>query len=136
MLICIYKNACRMDMLSFENEYAKCWIKEGILFFAYKEGVRIDINAAKKIIEARAQFQNDRYYPLLTDIRGVSYFEKPARDYFATEGTRLIRSTAILVGSPMSVLIARFYLSINKPAIPTQIFTNRDEALKYLSAFV
>ena len=106
------------------------------MFFEYKDGVHIDISAAREIIEERAQFQNKRMYPLLTDIRGVTYFEKPARDYFANEGTRLIRSTAILVGSPISMLMAKFYISINKPAVPTQVFADRGDALEYLRAFL
>lgn len=124
-----------MEVTSFENEYARCWIDDGLLFFEYKKDVNIDIHAAKKIIHERTQFQNNQIYPLLTDIGGVNYFDKNARDYFASEGTRLIAAVAILVESPISRLIAKFYMSVNKPVVPTSIFTDRKKALAFLQKF-
>jgi hypothetical protein len=125
-----------MSIQSFENAYAKCWVEDGILFFVYKEGVTVDLNAAKSIIAERTHFQNKKSYPLITDIRGVSFFAKSARDYFANEGTYLIKCVAVIVGTPVSKLIANFYISASKPVIPTKIFTDKKAALQYVKPFI
>jgi hypothetical protein len=106
------------------------------LFFQYHEGVSIDLRAAKQIVEERTRFLNHKYYPLVTDIRGVRYFEKSARDYFALEGTHLIKCAAVLVESPISKLMAKFYISVNKPVLPTRIFTDMDDALEFARHFL
>jgi hypothetical protein len=118
-----------------ENEYGKSWVEDGILFFVYKEGVTIDLAAAKKIIEERIAFQREVAYPLLTDITGVRHFEQPARNFFATEGTKLIKCVAVIANSLSSKLKGEFYASVNKPLVPTRVFVDRDSALEYLKEF-
>lgn len=125
-----------MDNKSFENEYAKFWIEAGIVFFVYKENSSIDLNAARQIVQDRIQFQKQFEYPVYCDIRGMKRADKAARDFLAQEGSLYTKVVAILVDSPMTKIIGNFYLGLNKPTTPTKMFTDKQEALDYLSKFV
>lgn len=125
-----------MDKPSLENEYANFWIETGIVFFVYKENASIDLNAAKKILEDRVKFQKQIDYPIYCDIRGMKRADKFARDFLAKEGSSYTKGVAIIVDSPMTKIIGNFYLGLNKPTSPTKMFTNRQEALEYLTQFI
>lgn len=120
---------------SFQNEYGEGWIADGILHFVYNSGVIIDLKAAKKIVSDRAQLQHGVSYPLFTDIRGVKFFEKEARDYFANEGCVGITREAFVVNTAASKVMGDFYLTINKPVVSSKMFTVTEDALKYLKRF-
>jgi len=62
-----------------QNEFAEFWITNGILFFIYKPNIIITLKTAKKIVEDRLQFQNERIYPVFCDMRGIKVIEKEAR---------------------------------------------------------
>jgi hypothetical protein len=125
-----------MDSASvLDNEYGRCWVDNGILTFVYKPDVVIDLDAAKKIVAERTRFQQGILYPLLADIRGVKFFEKLARDYFATVGALHVNAVAFLVDSDSSKVMGEFYISVNKPKVPTKMFVDEHEALKFLGEF-
>jgi len=124
-----------MEKKEFENEYARFWIENGIVFFVYKPNTVIDHEAAKKIVADRIQFQNKADFPVYCDIRGLKSADKAARDYLAKEGSSFTKGVAVLVDSPMSKIIGNFYMGLNRPTTPTRLFTNGDEALKYLQQF-
>lgn len=124
-----------MNSELFENEYAKFWIKDQILFFEYKPDLVIDLAASQRIVADRIQFQNEVAYPIFCDIRGVVDFDKAARDYLAQSGSVLTKAVGFLVQQKVSQTIATFYLKINKPAVPTQLFEDKIAALAFLSNY-
>jgi len=124
-----------MNTELFENEYAKFWIHDQILYFEYKSDLVIDLTAAQKIVADRIQFQNEVAYPIFCDIRGVVDFDKAARDYLAQSGSVLTKAVGFLVHQKVSQTIATFYVNINKPTVPTQLFEDKTAALAFLSNY-
>ena len=124
-----------MDTPRFENDYASFWLEEGVVFFVYKDNSSIDVNAATQIVSDRIQFQRQVEYPVYCDIRGMKKADKAARDYLAKEGSSYTKGVAIIVDSPMTKIIGNFYLGLNKPTAPTKMFTDKQEALAFLSQF-
>jgi hypothetical protein len=124
-----------MDKPSFENDYATFWMEAGIVYFVYKENASIDLQAAKQIVEDRIRFQKQVDFPIYCDIRGMKRADKAARDFLAKEGSSYTKGVAIIVDSPMTKIIGNFYLGLNKPTTPTKMFTDKEEALEYLSQF-
>lgn len=118
--------------MTIENEYAKLWISEGILYFIYKPQTILHLDAAKKIVKDRLKLQNEITYPVLCDLRMVKDSEKVARDYLAREGSILTKAVAFLVEPPFSEATIHLYLRTSKPVIPTEIFTTKTEALNFL----
>jgi hypothetical protein len=123
-------------MPHFENEFARFWIENQILYFVYKPGVVVNIRAAKKIVSDRLKFQQEVAYPVFCDVRGITDSDKAARSYLANEGSVLVKAVSVLVESPVTRSMLNFYLRMSKPLVPTQIFTDKVSALKYLEAYV
>ncbi len=118
-----------------ENNYVKFWIENEILYCIYKSNYEIDIEGAKQIVKDRLICQNNIKYPAFADFKGVKSVSKEARDYLAKEGSFLVKACAILVSSPVDKIMINFYSKINKPIIPTKLFTNNEDALKWLQQF-
>jgi hypothetical protein len=119
----------------YENEYAQFWIKDGILFFKYKQSIVIDLSIAHQIVADRIQMQNEKSYPVLCDIRGVVDSDKAARDYLAQSGSVLSKAVGIVTNQSVSVIMTSFYLKISKPSVPTKIFTDESSALVFLETY-
>ncbi len=119
----------------FINDYIKFWFEDNILFGEYKKDIEIDIKAAKKIVEDRVSFCNNRDYPHYIVITGIKSTSKEARDYLALEGVRSMSALALITESHVSRIIGNFFMVINKPAVPTKLFTNEQEAIRWLKHF-
>ncbi|CAM3577385.1 hypothetical protein [Flavobacterium psychrophilum] len=120
----------------YENDFAQFWIVDGILFFKYKPATTIDLKVAQRVVTDRIHFQNERSYPVLCDIRGVVSTDKAGRDYLAKSGSILTQAVGLVVDEKVLLTISTFYLQINKPAVPTQIFTTEASALVYLKTYI
>ena len=117
-----------------ENEFAEFWIEDDILHFVYKKDVDIDLKAAKKIVDDRIALQNGVSYPAFCDFRGANSTTNDARDYLANEGSSFLQGVAILMSSPIPKIIDNFYMVINKPRVPTRVFTDKESALNFLKS--
>ncbi|WP_281638288.1 hypothetical protein [Flavobacterium marginilacus] len=120
----------------FENDYARFWIADNILFFEYKPNTIIDLKTAQCVVTDRIHFQNERSYPVLCDIRGIISTDKAGRDYLAQSGSILTQAVGLVIHEKVSLTISSFYLEISKPSVPTKIFNKHDEALAYLKQFI
>ena len=120
----------------YENDYAQFWIKDGILFFKYKPNTTIDLKVAKLVVSDRIHFQDEKSYPVFCDARGIVTTEKAGRDYLAQSGSILTQAVGLVVYEKVLLTISTFYLEINKPSVPTQIFTKESDALDYLKPFI
>jgi len=125
-----------MENEIFENKFAKFWISNQILFCEYKQGVVIDLAAAQRIVADRIHFQNEVSYPIFCDVRGIVQIDKAARDYLAQSGSVLTKAVSFLVHQKVLKAIATFYVTINKPAVPSQLFNDKTDALEFLSNYI
>lgn len=119
---------------SHENTYAVYLLTDDLLHIIYKKGHYIDLKAAQHIVRDRMMLQEGREMPILCDIREVRRVNKPARDYFALEGSLWIRALAFLIDPPVTDVISTFYQSTHALSVPTQSFTKKSEALAFLRA--
>jgi hypothetical protein len=117
-----------------ENAFAEFWLDHDVLFFIYKKGVVLDLEAARLIVADRLSLQQGKVYPVLCDPSGIKDSSKAARDYLAREGSQLVKAVALLVETPLAGMILNFYLAINKPLVPTQVFKSKEKALLFLES--
>ena len=68
--------------------------------------------------------------PLLVDIRGLKRMERGAREHFKAENSASI--IAMLVDSPVTKMLANFFLATYRGSNPTRMFTDEPAALKWL----
>ena len=121
----------------FESEFIKFWIEEGMLFGSYTKGLNIDIGMAKKIADSRVSYCKGKDYPHILEISGITSTSREAREYFSKDqGTKHMKSLALIVESPLSRTIGNFFLILNKPKIPTKIFTVKAEAAEWSRSYL
>lgn len=78
-----------------------------------------------------------RRLPALVDLRSVRSQSAEARAYLTgPEAHRICSAAALVVGSPISQVVGRFLLHVNRPAAPTRLFTCEREAEAWLAQFV
>ncbi len=118
-----------------DTAYGTMRIEDGIFFMSYKSMQQLDITIALQIVQDRLDFIKGVSHPSLFDIRKVKNSTKEARDYMANEGNELVKASAILIDSPLLRMMANFYISVNKPKNPTQMFTDEKHAIKWLQQF-
>lgn len=119
-----------------ETKYVEIWIEEGILFCRYADNLNVDLDIVKSIVESRINFSKGISYPVLIDVKGVRSFTKEARDYGGgNEGVRLVKAGAFVVDSALTKMLINLFLLINKPNVPTKLFTDEKEAKEWLQHF-
>ncbi len=121
-----------MQTLLFENDEIKFELENGILIAIWKCST-IDISKIQKTVRSRVEALNGNSYPLLSNIKSIKNSTKEARDYLASkDGCQGISKAAILISSPVSSMIANFFIKASHPIIPTKMFTNEAEAKNWL----
>lgn len=120
-------------MNSFENQLIKMEIKDNILYAHYKAGLKITLNDAKSIVVERLKLLENRILPTLVLDGGVVSMDKAARDYFSSvEGTKGIKSVAMVENSFFSKMLINFFMKITKTTIQVRAFNNQNEAIEWL----
>lgn len=121
-----------------ENKYVKMWENpnEPFLYFSYKNGTHLTLEAAKEIIRDRLDFTNNDDSLLLLDLTGLKKTNSDARKYMAgDDGVKGLKAGAFIVSNKVSQVIGNFFILINKPLKPARLFTSEEEAKKWLLKF-
>lgn len=119
-------------LYSLENDFARYRLRNGILYFDYKENVIMHLEEAIKIVDDRLRLQEGKPYPILCNTRGIKSIDKDARWYLATEGSQLAIAVALIRDTPLSRLLAEMYMLGSIPSVPTTIVDNETEGLEFL----
>ena len=115
------------------------WDSENEIVWGELFGDQVNGEFARENIDAQESVRdglNKAKIRVLIDMPAVTEISKEARDYFANERTASVqRATALLIGSPVSRVIGNFFLGLNKPISPTRLFTDSEEAIRWLHTF-
>jgi hypothetical protein len=102
-------------------------------------GAEVNLEDAKEHIEAGRELAAGLEYTLLlVDVSQIRSITRDARVYYANpSGTQDFenRAVAILVDSPLSKVVANFFIGLNRPVTPVKLFTAESEALAWLAEF-
>ena len=71
--------------------------------------------------------------PVLVDMREMAKLERPAREHFAIDDGG-VRAIALLASSPVTRMMANFFIGMRRMAVPIKMFTNESEAVTWLQA--
>jgi hypothetical protein len=116
---------------------ATLWIgADGIGRVVRNPGAEEDFEDVKAIVEAGRKLVKGRKIPNLSDIRGAKSVTREARQYFRQETDKLVKASAILVDSSVSMALGNFYMAVNRPSYPTRLFTSEPDAIEWLKGFV
>jgi hypothetical protein len=120
-----------------ETPYVFLEISNGVLIATYKPSIRITLKYAKEIVAYRLAFIENTAMPTLVLNQGIIKMDKDARDYLASaEGIKGLKCAAILLDSNFISFTVNFFLKVTKPKLLVKTFTDKKEALTWLSGFV
>ncbi len=120
---------------SLQTDYVTMTIDEGLFRMVYDPLDQLDLEIAERIVKDRVAFKEGVSYPSLFDVRAVKSISKEARDYMANEGNDLVEASALLINSAVLRMMGNFYISVNKPQKPTQLFNAENKAIDWLNQF-
>lgn len=106
---------------------------DGIARTKVKPEIDITINHALENTEVVTSFYVDKKFPILIDARGIKSMTREAREHFSTRGRdSKTNAFGIVIKSPLSRVVGNFFLGLNKPAVPTRLFDNENDAIEWL----
>jgi hypothetical protein len=118
-----------------DNQYIRIRKDGDFLYGIFADNLHVTIDIAKACVETRLALSEGRSYPQLIDVTGIKSITKEAREYLATEGTKLVKAGAFIVGSPLNKMLGNIFLFINTPEVPTKLFTDEGKAKEWLKKY-
>lgn len=96
-------------------------------------GSEIQLQDAKANTAKVIEVSGGANYPILVDLKEIKSISKEARDHFSMRGRKPnVTAIAMLVSSPLSRIIGNFFLGLNKPTVPTRMFTSEEDAIYWM----
>lgn len=96
-------------------------------------GTVIGLKESKSMNDAIGALSEGKESLVLIVADEFAQFDRDSSDFSASEeGQRYTIADALVVKSLSQKILANFYLKFNKPAKPTRIFTNEEEAITWL----
>jgi hypothetical protein len=116
----------------------RVWLgSDGIGRITYAPQSEITLAEAQYVLAALAQQTGGVAVPTCVDISQARSMTSESRQYFSGEAANhSVRAVALVVGSPVSRVLASFFMSLNRPAFPTKLFTSEPEAIAWLRGFL
>lgn len=122
-----------MDFL--KHPHADIYLRDGVLYFRYHPIPNFNLSVAQELLWERLKIQREQSFPVLCDIRQPVYPSLEARQYLALEGSLQAKAVAYLVGPDSTESLIHFFIEVNQPPVPTEVFTTEEEALTFLAPF-
>jgi hypothetical protein len=109
---------------------------DGILAYYPVSGLVLTYEIALKVIEVGLQIV-DSPKPTLVLMQDMARVDREARAFFASEDySNLCSQTALVVGSPVSRVIANFFVGLNRPKYPVKTFDDPRLAEQWLRGYL
>lgn len=110
--------------------------EDGILEIVVKDNIDVDLNICKELTNTYKTLLGNNKALLLHIVGNFVTMDKEAREYSASEaGLKYSIAEAFVINSLPQKILANFYMRINKPAVPSKFFDNREDAEEWLFQF-
>lgn len=98
-----------------------------------KPNAIIQLEDAIENSDAVKKLSDGKTYPLLVNLKEIKSISKEARDHFSMRGREPgVSAIGMLIKSPVSSIIGNFFLGLDKPKVPTKLFTSEVKAKNWL----
>lgn len=107
--------------------------EDNIVHTEYKNSVHITLQDSIRDVEIALELGKDEKVLSLANITNVKSIEQKARQYYSSpEAERAFKAVALIVGSPISKMMGNFFIGLNKPKVPLQLFNTTEDGLAWL----
>ena len=114
----------------------RMWLRpDGIVQLVWAPKTTVLLEDATEALEAMAQLTEGRRSPLLVDMHDTGPLDRPTRAEL-TRRSDLQTAVALIVGTPLTRMMANFFLGVSKPLFPTRMFDDEASAVAWLQAFI
>lgn len=119
-----------------ENDFTRIWISNGILVMEYKPRLVMNIEIAKQIVSDRLKVSNGVSRPILLDARNFVSMDRATMKFYKTKDVvQYVTSAAFLTGNALGSLAGNIFLTLEKPLVPTKLFTDEQKAIAWLEKY-
>lgn len=119
-----------------KTTFAKVWVEDGIIRVIYLKNAEIDLAAKKDLHRKYIEFAEFKSIPMLLELEDNVTITKEARVFARKiEPLQPFNSCAVIVNSLAYQILANFYAKFYRPTKPFKVFTNKEEAFKWLAQF-
>jgi hypothetical protein len=114
------------------NPKFRMWLRpDGIVQLVWVPRCDIAYDDAVASIDAMTSLTGGNRAPLLVDVRGTGSQDRKARTEFVRRGD-LVSAVGLIVDTPLSRIMANFYLAVSRPIMQTRLFDDDDPAVAWL----
>lgn len=125
-----------MGNVKIDNVFVEIWLEDGIIYNTYKPNLVINLEIAKFMVKERLKISDGIARPLFADINNLISIDLEAREYLSGgDAIKFVKAGAIYCKNPIAKFAGKLFIDVNQPQAPTQIFTNKEEAIEWLKKF-
>jgi hypothetical protein len=111
-------------------------IENNIIHIHLKSNQEIALNDAEEVLESMGIVGEGKKYPVFIDVGEFVSIDDDVRVFSASKAGNIYTiADAIAVDNIAQKLLTNFYLKNDHPKVPTKIFSNKHDALAWLSEF-
>ncbi|MEK6478880.1 hypothetical protein WJR50_15140 [Catalinimonas sp. 4WD22] len=125
-----------MNHKKFENDYFYAELNDDIVTVQYKPNLHLKLEDAKRIVSERLDYFGDLKSPVLIKSSRIKSIDKQAREYLFSEGLINITAIALVETSTVEKVLTTIVFNFNKPKIPHKVFSDNQDAIKWLRKFL
>jgi hypothetical protein len=112
-------------------------IASNIIFISLKEGVTIEDYDVAEVKKNNLKLTKGLDYAAILETGNYTSITKEARELMASSEMEVSRkATAFIITSLAQKLIGNFYLRVNKPNSLTKIFSEKENAIKWIETII
>lgn len=118
------------------GEKFRIWLRpDGVVEIEWVPQVPSVLEDAVAVIDAMRELTGGRAAPLLVHTADAGPQTREARMEFVRR-QEVVSAVALVVGNPLSRMMANFFVNVSKPDVPIRILEDEDEALAWLRGYV
>ncbi|HET8962937.1 MAG TPA: hypothetical protein VFM99_03520, partial [Chitinophagales bacterium] len=102
----------------------------------YKPRLIMNIEIAKQIVNDRLKVSNGVSRPILLDARNFVSMDRATMKFYKTKDVvQYVTSAAFLTGNALGNLAGNIFLTLERPLVPTKLFTDEQKAVAWLEKY-
>jgi len=110
---------------------------DGIIYQDYNENIDLTLEDSHNEMAVYKELCQGKKRPVFINIQNVKTVQRESRQFYASEEpARYISAAALLISNPVSQIMGNFFMGINKTVMPVKLFTDKEEAVKWLSGYM
>ncbi len=109
---------------------------DGIIELRANDHHIYQIDDVKENVKAFGELTGNKKAPVLIIGGSFSSLDDQTREFMATEESlKYSKAEAFLITSLAQKILINFYIKFNKPLVPTRVFTDKEEAIEWLTRY-